>query len=119
MPKPTAETSTRPRADQMHDIEAKHFGRCIDQLWGSGRRSLIERMEWPKGGGTVMLVKHFAYGVPDGYGDWPDLIGVQAYVEIHDDGTWGGFDAKLTELENAHDDPDYDDNGNLKAGVDH
>lgn len=40
--------TTKANSDIMHDIEGRHFGHCVDQMWGAGRRTLIELMDYPK-----------------------------------------------------------------------
>lgn len=92
----------RPRADIMHDVEARHFGRCIDQVWGGGRLSLIELMEYPKARCTAVIVKRFESAVPkEGSGKpWPDLIASYIYVPVEgDDNTWAGLERTLEAFE--------------------
>lgn len=92
----------RPRSDRMHEIEGKHFGRCIDQMWDRRRMTLIELMDWPKGRDQVVLVKQFDHPVPrSGSGKpWPDLTSCYVYVPLRDhSNTWDGLDAALTEAE--------------------
>jgi hypothetical protein len=96
--------SERTRADIMHDIEGRHFGRCIDQLWGAGRRTLVELMDYPKAKRTVIVVKHFETSVPKSGSSkpWPDLTAVGVYVPVEDDtNSWTGIDEALTKLEAA------------------
>lgn len=47
----------RPRREIMAAIERKHLGRCLDQLWGTGRRVLVERMELKDHRSNVIVVK--------------------------------------------------------------
>jgi len=91
-----------PRREIMHDLEARHFARCLDQLWGAGRRTLVERMEFKNMGSgylTAVVVKMFEKPVPkpESRKDWPDLTGVWVYVPIKDESnTFEGLDAALT-----------------------
>lgn len=95
----------RPNSDRMHEIEHKHFGQCLDQLWGQGRRTLIELMDWPKAGPgkRAILVKQFESPAPKpGSGrDWPDLMSCYVFTEIDDEKTmtWDGLDAALASRE--------------------
>jgi hypothetical protein len=88
-------------ADIMHDIEARHFGRCVDQVWGAGRRTLIELMDYPKARCQVVIIKQYDDAVGKSpSGKWPDLISCYVYVPIEDDSnTWTGLDAALTKFE--------------------
>jgi len=94
-------TQARPRADQMHEIEGKHFGRCVDQMWGLGRRTLIELMDFPAGKTTVVVVKQFESAVPrpGTRRPWPDLLSAYVYVPIADaSNTWAGLDTALAAM---------------------
>ncbi len=87
------------RRDIMHDIEAKHLGRCIDQVWRNGRKTLIELMEIKnRPGDHVVVVKQFEQRVPTmgSSKPWPDLSAVWLYVPIDDrTNTWDGLDRAL------------------------
>lgn len=98
----TTGTTERARSDIMHDIEGRHFGRCIDQIWGAGRRTLIELMDFPKAKTTVVVVKQYERAVPrSGSGKpWPDLEACYVYAPVADQtNTWEGLDAALSALE--------------------
>lgn len=97
----TATRAQQTNSDRMHEIEGKHFGRCIDQLWGTGRRTLIELMDYPKARCQVVVVKQFDSSVPKmGTRDWPDLIATYVYVPIGDtDNTWDSLDEALRKFE--------------------
>lgn len=87
-------------SDIMHDIEGRHFGRCLDQVWGAGRRTLIELMDYPKAKCQVVVVKQFDKPVPRNSSSWPDLIATYVYVPLKDeDNTWTGLDLALDEFE--------------------
>jgi hypothetical protein len=89
-------------ASTMHDIEGRHFGRCVDQVWGTGRRTLIELMDYPKARCQVVVVKQYDAPVPkSGSGKlWPALTSCYVYVPIEDDSnTWTGLDEALTKFE--------------------
>lgn len=89
--------SKRPRDDRAREIERKHLGRCIDQLWGAGRRTLLELMDFPDARCQVILIKRFESRVPTrGSGEWPDLTSLSVYVPIPDEGmTWESLDKAL------------------------
>ncbi len=92
----------RTRADTMHDIEGRHFGRCLDQVWGAGRRTLIELMEYPKAKATVIVVKRFERSVPQSGSSkpWPDITSAYVYLETEDHtNTWTGLEAALEAYE--------------------
>jgi len=93
------------RADIMHEIEEKHLGRCFEQLWGYGRRTLFELMEVRGTGKQVVVVKQFESRVPASGSrkPWPDLIAAQVYAVI-DEGnmTWTGLDEALEKYRKAH-----------------
>jgi hypothetical protein len=94
----TEKKTEQSRRDIMHAIERKHLGRCLDQLWGQGRRVLVERMELIDRRSNVIVVKEFEKRVPTSGsgGEWPDLIGAWVYVPIDDkDNTWEGLDRAL------------------------
>lgn len=92
---PSKSSGNRPYADKVHAIEGKHFGRCYDQVWGAGRRTLIELLDFPAANSTVMLVKRFAGPVPKTGSDWPDLEALYVYVPVETDNTWDGLERDL------------------------
>lgn len=100
------------RRELMHDIEGRHFGRCLDQVWGAGRRTLIERLEFKNMGSgylTAVVVKMFEKPVPSMSSSkpWPDLAGVWVFVPLEDEtNTWQGLDAALTAFEAKHAKPE-------------
>jgi hypothetical protein len=85
------------RHEIWREIERKHLGRCLDQVWGAGRRALIERMELIDHRSTVIIVKHFEKAVPKSSArDWPELAGVYVYVPLPEhDRTWEEADREL------------------------
>jgi hypothetical protein len=92
----------RTNSDKMHDIEGRHFGRCVDQLWGAGRRTLIELMNYPKARCQAVVVKQYDEPVPkfSSGKPWPDLISAYVYIPVDDDSnTWAGLDQALTAFE--------------------
>ena len=93
----------RPNLERMAEIERKHFGRCFDQVWGAGRQTLIELLDYPKHGSgkRVMLIKTFEKPVPkSGSRGWPDLMSCYCFTEVDDpSNTWDGLDAALNLLE--------------------
>lgn len=93
--------SKRPRADRCHEIEGKHFGRCLQQAWSGDRRTLIEMMDWPKAKRVAIVVKQFEDRVPrtGSSKPWPDLASAQVYCAASDDNTWDGLDADLSRIE--------------------
>lgn len=98
----TRAVQSRPNADRMHDIEGKHFGRCVDQVWGYGRRTLIELMDYPKARCQAVIVKQFDGAAPrSGSGKpWPDLLSCYVYVPVDDaSNTWEGLDRALDAYE--------------------
>lgn len=100
----TKATTERNRRDILHDIEGRHFERCLNQVWSNNRRTLIEVMDWPKARRTIILIKNYEKPVPrSGSGrDWPDLESCYAYVPLDDDSnTWDGLEAALTKVEEA------------------
>lgn len=95
-----AETAPeRSRRETMRGIEEKHLGRCIDQAWGNGRRSLIELMEVRGTQKQAVVIKQYEERVPLSGSSklWPELAGVWVFVPIEKDGdnTWAGLDAQL------------------------
>lgn len=97
----TAKRAEQTNCDRMHEIEGKHFGRCIDQLWGAGRRSLVELMDYPKARCQVVVVKQYDSPVPKaGAREWPELIATYVYVPIGDkENTWDSLDKALRKFE--------------------
>lgn len=94
--------TARTNNDIMHEIEGRHFGRCVDQMWGTGRRTLIELMEYQKAACQAVIVKQYAAPVPKSESSkpWPDLISAYVYVPVEDaSNTWVGLDAGLTAYE--------------------
>lgn len=90
--------------ERMYEIEGKHFGRCLDQLWGAGRRTLVELMDYPKARCQVVIVKQFDSPAPRAgmSKPWPNLIATYVYVPISDDSnTWDSLDDALCEFELA------------------
>jgi hypothetical protein len=86
----------------MHEIEGKHFGRCVDQVWGAGRRTLIELMDYPKARCQAVIVKQFDSPAPkqDSSKPWPDLISAYVYIPVEDESnTWAGLDQALRKFE--------------------
>lgn len=87
------------RRETMRAIEQKHFGRCLDQVWGENRRTLIERMELRDTPGLcAVVVKQYESRVPSMSSSkpWPELSGCWVYVPVEDgDNTWTGLDEKL------------------------
>lgn len=93
---------TKTNSDIMHDIEGKHFGRCLDQRWGVDRRTLVELMDYPKGRCQAVITKHYDRPVPrSGNGKpWPELIACHVYVPVDpDNNTWTGLDDALQKFE--------------------
>lgn len=98
-------TDRKSRNDIMHDIEAKHFGRCMDQVWGNNRRTLIERMELRDTPGLcAVVVKQFETRVSlSSSKPFPELSGCWVYVPIEDgDNSWTGLDEKLGAFRKSH-----------------
>lgn len=94
--------TTKTNSDIMNDIEGRHFGRCIDQMWGTGRRTLIEVMDYPKGRGQAVIVKQYDSAVPRaGAGKpWPALTSAYVYLPAEDESnTWTGLDRALSDFE--------------------
>lgn len=90
-------------SDTMHAIEGRHFGRCVDQVWGEGRQTLIELMDYPKARCQVVVVKQYDAPVPTRSSkEWPDLVSAYVYIPVEDDSnTWAGLDHALTAFEGA------------------
>lgn len=89
-------------SDTMHDIEGRHFGRCLDQVWGAGRKTLIELMDYPKARCQVVVVKHYDTAVPRSASGkpWPELIATYVYIPVADESnTWDGLDKALYDFE--------------------
>jgi hypothetical protein len=94
----------RKRSEIMHDIEGRHFERCLNQVWSNNRRTLIEVMDWPKARRQIILIKNFESRVPTRYSGrgWPDLESCYAYVPLDDEtNTWAGLEEALIKLETA------------------
>lgn len=83
------------------ELEAKHFGRCIAQVWTDHRRRLVQLMDYPKAGCTAIVVKRFEHPVPPAGSrkPWPDLARCEVYLPITDDYSWDGLDTALTKAE--------------------
>ena len=92
----------RTNSDTMHDIEGRHFGRCVDQVWAAGRRTLIELMDYPKARCQAVVVKQFDTPVPKltSAKPWPDLIAAYVFIPVDDESnTWAGLDRALDRFE--------------------
>lgn len=89
-------TKEKTRHERVREIEHKHLGRCIDQIWAPGRRALIERIELIDYRKTIITVKVFERSVPkNSAADWPELAGFDVYLPIEDDMTFEGLDRAL------------------------
>lgn len=98
----TSKRVSQTNNDTMHDIEGRHFGRCVDQVWGAGRRTLIELMDYPKARCQAVVVKQYDTPVPKMASSkpWPDLISAYVYIPVNDESnTWAGLDAALSDYE--------------------
>lgn len=92
------------RHDTMREIEEKHLGRCIDQVWAQGRRALIELMEVRGTARTAVVVKRFEERVSlSSSKPWPELSGAWVYFQMEDkDNSWAELDRQLAEYREAH-----------------
>jgi hypothetical protein len=90
-------TEEKTRHERWREIERKHLGRCLDQVWGEGRRALIERIELIDHRSTVIVIKLFEKSVPKSSArEWPELSGVWVYVPLpENDRTWEETDREL------------------------
>jgi hypothetical protein len=76
-------TTEKTRLQRWEEIERKHLGRCIDQVWGAGRRVLIEKMELKDHRSTVIVIKRFEKAVSKSSSQpFPELEGVDVFVPL-------------------------------------
>ncbi len=94
-----------PRYDRCREIEMKHLGRCLDQMWDQRRMTLIELMDYPKAKSQAILIKRFETPVPKSGSSkpWPDLLACYVFLPVDDKAsmTWEGLDAALTTYEGS------------------
>lgn len=89
----------------MREIEERHLGRCLEQVWGYGRRSLIELMEVRGTNRNAVVIKQFEERVStSSTKPWPELSGCWVFVPIEKDGdnTWVGLDQQLAAFREEH-----------------
>jgi hypothetical protein len=89
------------RRDIAHEIEQKHFGRCLWQhVEPRYRQMVVECVEFGSGTGTAIVVRRYETGIPrPGQNKpWPELAGHYVYLPVTDDNTWEGLDKALTAL---------------------
>lgn len=97
-------TNAKSRRGTLREIEDKHLGRCIDQVWAQGRRALIELMEVRGTTKTAVVIKRFEERVPtSSTKPWPELSGVWVYFQMEDkDNTWTELDKQLADYREAN-----------------
>jgi hypothetical protein len=89
-------TEEKTRHERMQEIERKHLGLCMEQVWPTGRRCVIERRQLIDHRSTVVVIKWFEKSVPkNSYAAWPEITSMDVYLPIQDDNTFDGMDRAL------------------------
>lgn len=96
--------SKTPKRDWAYELEGRHFGRCLEQLFTPDRRILVEKLDWPKAGAgrCAITVKQFEKPAPGPQSSkpWPELFAFSVYAVVIPEGnSWDDLEAALAQIE--------------------